>query len=262
MPTMASENRMSGKDLLRAVHRRLPVEVRLRRGRSPSGTFGTYDLAEQIDGAAALARPNSMLSSAGFAILYQQVTHLEREQITGALVECGVWHGGSAALMARSSLDHGRQTRALHLYDSFEGIPEPDAEIVGRDHANGRLQIAFDYADRGGPGSEGDVRALLRRVGYDNQAVHVHQGWFQDTVPATAASIGPIALLHMDGDWYESTRVCLDHLYEHVVRGGFVMVNDYGAYQGCRKAVDEFLDTLSPRPFLAHVDHDIRYWIK
>ena len=73
---------------------------------------------------------------------------------------------------------------------------------------------------------------------------------------------GPIAILRLDGDWYASTKICLDHLYERVVPGGFVIVDDYGTYEGCQKAVDELLAGLPQRPFLNVVTADVRYWIK
>jgi len=213
----------------------------------------------------------SMLSAPGLEMLYTQAVHCERAGLNGAFVECGVWHGGSAAVLAHAILDEGATGRRLHLFDSFVGIPEPDADLDGAKvveavggvtHARGRLRVAIDYRDRGGPGSEATVRALLSSAGYPDEYVAVHVGWFQETVPAAAPTIGPIALLHLDGDWYASTKTCLEHLYESVVCGGFVIVNDYGLYQGCRKAVDEFLGQLQPVPFLAKVDAEIRYWIK
>ena len=249
----------------------MPIELHRRHGRGSPAKFGIYDRGKEIGEAAAPVASRTMLSEAGLAILYQQVAHVERERIGGSIVECGVWHGGSSGLMARASLDHGDGTRTFHLFDSFEGIPEPIAlvdgpravrEVGGEERARGRLQVAYDYADRGGPGSEGETRALFQHVGYAQRGVHVHQGWFQDTVPRVANSIGRIALLHLDGDWYESTGICLEYLYEHVSPGGFVTVNDYGAYNGCQCAVDEFFATIRPRPFLTHVDREIRFWIK
>ena len=74
--------------------------------------------------------------------------------------------------------------------------------------------------------------------------------------------MGPIAILRLDGDWYESTKVCLEHLFDLVVDGGFVIVDDYGAYEGCRTAVDEYLAGRARRPYLSRVNGDIRYLVK
>lgn len=217
-------------------------------------------------------RPSSMVAHEGLTTLYEQVTHCETAGLSGALVECGVWKGGAAALMAIANLDHGGERRSLHLFDSFVGIPEPidglDGErairetVGNRDEARGRLRPAHDYSRRGGPGSEREVRDLLEHVGYPQEFVHVHQGWFQETVPSDASAVGPVALLRLDGDLYESTKVCLEQFYDAVVPGGFVVIDDYGAYDGCRLAVDEFFAKVSPRPFLCLVNSDIRYLIK
>jgi Macrocin-O-methyltransferase (TylF) len=113
-----------------------------------------------------------MLSAPGLEMRYTRAAHCERAGLKGAFVECGVWHGGSAAVMARAILDEGATGRRLHLFDSFVGIPEPDADLDGAKvveavggvtHARGRLRVAIDYRDRGGPGSEATVRALLPR---------------------------------------------------------------------------------------------------
>jgi O-methyltransferase len=238
-----------------------------------SAPYEEFDLGAEVADAARMAGGQMMLSLRGQAALYQLVVHLERQNMPGAIVECGVWRGGSAVLMARASvLATGGSPRVLHLFDSFRGLPEPDSkvdgdravrEVGGPAQARGRLRVAWDYADRGGPGSVGEVRGRLATAGYDLSCVRIHEGWFQETVPIVAPDIGEIALLHLDGDWYDSTRICLQHLYPSVVSGGAVVVNDYGAYEGCRRAVDQFFDDMRrPRPFLVHVDRDIRYWLR
>ncbi len=77
-----------------------------------------------------------------------------------------------------------------------------------------------------------------------------------------AATIGPIAILRLDGDWYASTRVCLEHLYGNVVRGGFIIIDAHGCYEACRKAVEEFLTRQRTPLFLHHIDQEARYGIK
>jgi O-methyltransferase len=242
----------------------------LRRLEAPP-TYEAYDLADEIGAAAAVATPHTMVAPEGIAILYQQAHHCVTVPIEGALVECGVWHGGSSVVIAGAAVDADCTNRQIHLFDSFQGIPEPDQavdgeraarEVGGATRAQGRLQVAWDYGERGGPGSASGVRDLLAEIGYPLDNVHVHEGWFEETVPAVAAEIGPIALLHLDGDWYSSTKICLEHLDPFVSVGGFVTVNDYGAYAGCQRAVDEYLLQLDPRPFLCHVNDEIRYWIK
>lgn len=250
---------------MRNLARRLLREV-------PSDPYQPSDprLRAEIEAAIAQVRPHTMVSAAGLTSLYEQARHCEQVGLDGAFVECGVWHGGAGALMALANLAHGRARRPLHLFDSFAGIPEPVAGIDGsravsevgiaKNAVGGELHVAYDYGDRGGPGSTEAVSDLLASVGYPAEDVHLHVGWFQDTVPV--ADTGPIAILRLDGDWYESTRVCLEHLYERVVPGGFVIVDDYGTYDGCRLAVDEHLAALPQRPFLSRVNQDIRYLVR
>jgi O-methyltransferase len=228
---------------------------------------------QEAQAAIARVRKYTMVADEGLATLFQQVVHVDQQGIPGAVVECGVWHGGCVALAAIAHLTHGEGTRDLHLFDSFEGIPEPVAGLDGeravadargrfKASPGGQLAVAWDYAERGGPGTPDGAIDLLTGVGYDRDLIHIHKGWFQDTVPSVAPHIGHIALLHLDGDWYESTKVCLDHLYDQVVPGGFVIVDDYGAYEGCRQAVDEFLDRQQTRPFLSRVNGWIVYLVK
>ena len=173
-------------------------------------------------------------------------------------------------MMALANLAHSDTRRAIHLFDSFEGIPEPRAGVDGSaaeefarkagGGVSGALKALPDQY--GGVGTVEVVQSLLHdQIGYPREHSHYHVGWFQDTVPL-ASDVGPIAILRLDGDWYDSTIVCLRHLYDKVVPGGFVIVDDYGAYEGCRKAVDEFVAGLAAPVFLSHLDRWGRYWIK
>jgi (2Fe-2S) ferredoxin len=86
------------------------------------------------------------------------------------------------------------------------------------------------------------------------------KGLFQDTVPR--CDVGPIAVLHLDGDWYESVKVCLDHLYDRVSPGGVIQIDDYGHWEGARKAVDEFMVARRLTGPLRYLDYTGRQLIK
>jgi hypothetical protein len=165
------------------------------------------------------------------------------------------------------------EERDLHLFDSFSDIVEPDwrvdgeravREAGGKEHSQGRLKPLTGIYDRlGGHGTVDACRNLLETtLHYPANQIAIHQGWFQETIPAAAPSIGPIALLRIDADWYASTKTSLDHLYNLVTSGGAVIIDDYGGYDGCKKAVDEFLTSRSLHPFLNHVDEECVYWFK
>jgi O-methyltransferase len=151
----------------------------------------------------------------------------------GVVVECGVWRGGMIAGLAEVM---GRD-REYHLFDSFEGLP-PAQEIDGPGaiayqqdktsaayYDNCRAEMAF-------------AEKAMARSGARN--VIMHQGWFSDTVPDFRPE-GGIALLRLDGDWYESTIECLRALYPRVVPGGVILIDDYHAWDGCARAVHEYL---------------------
>jgi hypothetical protein len=144
------------------------------------------------------------------------------------------------------------ELRDVHLFDCFDDICQPDLkvdgdrairEVGGAEFAKGELlPVKGFYKNHGGTGNEIKVNSLIvDEIGFPSDHVVIHKGWFQDTLPAARDHIKQIALLRLDGDWYASTKVCLENLYEQVVRGGVIIVDDYECYEGCKKAVDEFL---------------------
>ncbi len=222
-----------------------------------------------------IVRPYTMLTAARLETVYDQVLYLEENRIEGSFVECGVWRGGCAGLMALAHQKYGNFSRCLHLFDTFEGIPEPDATVDGdravREaqqagvQALGRLVPNPQFYERMGRpiGDLTDCRHLLEElIGFDAAHLEYHKGFFQQTIPEAAGQMGKIALLHLDGDWHDSTRVCLDFLYDLVVPGGLITVDDYGAYDGCKKAVDDFFATRDLRPYLHRVDTEMRVFSK
>jgi O-methyltransferase len=228
------------------------------------GHFG-FDEEEQSKAAAARVACHTMTTFERLASLWEQVRYLDRSAIAGDLVECGVWKGGAVGMMALAHLAGGPPRRALQLFDSFAGLPEPKADVDG--------EAALRFAKQRGSGKLESIercvgpladnrRLLEEEIGYPTELLHYHVGWFEETLPRDAPALGPIALLRLDGDWYESTRVVLRHLYEKVVPGGVVVIDDYGQWEGCRRAVDEFLSTLAEPVLLHHIDFSARYWVR
>jgi hypothetical protein len=181
-----------------------------------------------------------MLDKPRLRTLYQLANRAVTEGVTGAFVECGTCNGGSGAILARVA---ARANRSLWLFDSFEGLPTP-APVDGKE--------AEGWAGRC-LGQEGMVHEVLRRVGAETSSVNVVKGWFQDTLGL--ADVGKIALLHVDGDWYESVRTVLNTFYDRIDRRGFVVIDDYGRWPGCRRAVDEFFAARHLVPVLKSADH-------
>ena len=147
----------------------------------------------------------------------------------GSFVECGVARGGCTAVMAFVA----RGQRPVWGFDSFEGMPA----LTEEDEGQGKKAVGIVAA---GPGGLRDAQRTLDRFSLAHESVNLVKGWFEDTLPLYVTQLEPIAVLRLDSDWYKSTRYCLETLYELVAPGGVVIIDDYHAFIGCRKAVDEF----------------------
>jgi O-methyltransferase len=177
--------------------------------------------------------------------LYVLAKRIEKENIPGDVIECGVCNGGTAALLARFAT-RSRLDRTIWLLDSFQGMPVTTPE----DGDAAKAHIGKEVGDIG------RVKRALERVRADMSRVRIVPGWFQDTFPSVSAQ--RIALLNIDADWYESVKLCLETFYDRVATGGFISFDDYGHWPGCRRAVDEFFEArqlpyrLQPVDYTAH----------
>ncbi len=147
----------------------------------------------------------------------------------GAFVKCGVARGGSLALM---SLVSGGK-RQVWGFDSFEGMPK----LTEEDKNEGKEWVGYQCS---GPDGLKEAQRTFRRFSVGGNWVKLVQGWFEGTLPKYVADIGPIAVLRLDNDWYKSTLFCLETLYASVSKNGFVIIDDYHTFVGCRDAVDQF----------------------
>jgi O-methyltransferase len=157
---------------------------------------------------------------------------IEKESIPGDVIECGVCNGGTAAALARFAT-RSSLNRVVWLLDSFQGMPLTTIEDASSPY--GGSAEAHIGQEKGDPIR---VKEVLRRVGADMDRVRIVPGWFQDTFPAVKTS--QIALLNIDADWYESVKLCFETFYDRVAPGGFISIDDYGYWPGCKRAVDEF----------------------
>jgi hypothetical protein len=195
-------------------------------------------------------RPYTMSGDARLRGLYAAIQHVRAHRVPGAVVECGTARGGSAALLGLAVRESGERRR-LWVFDTFEGIPppttqDPDYEIAAAYTGDFRGELA-------------EVRDLFERLQILDDATFV-KGRFEDTV--AGSDTGPIAVLHLDGDWYESVKVCLDHLYDRVSPNGVIQIDDYGHWEGARKAVDEFFAARGIAIELRYLDYTGRQMVK
>jgi len=196
--------------------------------------------------------------------LEECIGHVTSRGILGAFVETGVFTGGASAYALRCLIRHQQQDRAYWGFDSFAGMPKPTKEDgyhatawLGTDDQSGALQgCAVNLSDYD------QTKAYLCSSGYPMERINLVKGWFQDTLPKSKAQIGLIAILRLDGDFYESTKVVLEQLFDQVAPGGIVIVDDYGSFEGCRRAVDEFLSKRGLSPFIHYVENGVRFFVK
>jgi len=198
-------------------------------------------------------RPYTMLSYARLSKLYETASYLQRERVKGNFVECGVWNGGSAGMVA--SVAKNDTNRHCWLFDSWEGLPKPTEYDISYTEEQGKEGMAL--------GSEERVRELLLyKLKLNQEMIHLVKGWFNDTLPSHKKYIGRIALLHLDCDWYKSVKFCLDELYASVSSGGYIFIDDYGHWIGCKKATDEFIEERNLEIDLTKIDYTGVYFQK
>jgi hypothetical protein len=195
-------------------------------------------------------RPLTMVSYSRLRGLQRAVKHIVKHDIAGDIVECGVARGGSAAVLGLTLQRLGAK-RALWLFDTFHGLPRPSQNDPD-------FEIADLYTGKC-LGSVQDVSESLASLGI-RENLHLVPGLFQDTLPQV--NIPSIAVLHVDGDWYDSVKTCLECFYDKVSAGGIIQFDDYAHWAGARKAVDEFFAKRGIHPVLRKLDFAGRQMIK
>ena len=199
----------------------------------------------------------TMTSTERLLALRDAVRYIVHAGIPGDIAECGVWRGGNLMAAAETLTALGESKRTLWGYDTFTGMPEPGADrdafgVSAREHAARH--------GSGGPGwqaaSEAEVSANLVETGYAR--FRLIAGRVEATIPEHAPN--RLALLRLDTDWHDSTKHTLTHLYPRLSAGGVLIIDDYGYWDGARKAVDDYF---REQPvFLARVDSTGRLVVK
>lgn len=207
-------------------------------------------------------RPYTMTSDAAIWALCNAVRYVVSNGIPGALVECGVWRGGSMMAVALTLERLGVDDRDLYLFDTFEGMPAPTEDDFS--YAGESAADLLAGSDRSEPihayASEDDVRLAMAAVHYPIERIHLVRGLVEETLPAQAPD--EIALLRLDTDWYASTRHGLDHLFPRMATGGVLILDDYGYWRGARKATDEYIAETGTPLLLNRIDRNARIAVK
>lgn len=209
--------------------------------------------------------PYTMTSRERLWSLIQSVRYISQLEVPGDFVECGVWRGGSVMTMALTLMDLNQVNRTLWLYDTFEGMTRPTDVDVAADSGMTAQELLDSTPIADGDNvwcvaSLDDVRTNVLGTGYPEDHVRFVTGPVEETLEFEIPD--RIALLRLDTDWYESTRASLEHLYGKLVPGGVCILDDYGHWQGARKAVDEFFLADNVRPLMMPIDFSGRVFIK
>ncbi len=183
-----------------------------------------------------IIRPYTMLSEERLFSLFSLAKRVCLEDIPGNFVECGVAAGGSSALLSAVIKRYSKRPRRHYAFDSFEGMPTPTEQDKQYD---GKAAEATGWGTGTCAASEQSVMEICTKLGVSN-IIEPVKGYFEQTLPEMKNEVGMIALLHMDGDWYESTKTVLQNLYDHISANGIIQVDDYGHWAGCKKALHEF----------------------
>jgi O-methyltransferase len=209
-------------------------------------------------------QPFTMTSTARQLAVVDAVRYLVANGIQGDFAECGVWRGGSMMAAALTLRSCGDTSRSLYLFDTFEGMTPPTKHDVSH---RGRAAEEMLSATKRREGetiwafaTQDDVRINMGSTQYPAERVHYVAGKVEDTLPARAPE--KLAFLRLDTDWYESTKHELEHLYPRLVPNGVLIIDDYGHWEGARRAVDEYFAAAKPRPFLSRLDFTGRLLIK
>ncbi|MFJ4936061.1 TylF/MycF/NovP-related O-methyltransferase [Streptomyces pseudovenezuelae] len=212
------------------------------------------DYDEEAKAVITAVRPYSMTPPERVNALILATRYVVRHRVPGAVLECGVWRGGSMHAVARTLLALGVTDRDLYLFDTFEGMPPPTGHDRRHDGEPADRLLADSDPDSliRAVASLEDVRSAFARIPYPKERIHYVQGLVEETVPDRAPE--RIAILRLDTDWYTSTRHELEHLYPRLVSGGVLLIDDYGTWQGSREAVDEFLRKTGERLLLLRMD--------
>ena len=166
-------------------------------------------------------------------------------------METGVWRGGCTIFMRGMLKAFGVEDKTVWVADSFEGVPEPSHEAdIGTDlYLDPNLAVSVEQ-----------VQENFRRFDLLDDKVRFLKGWFEETM--AGAPVEKLSLLRLDGDLYSSTIAVLDNMYDKVVEGGYVIIDDYGALEPCRKAVDDFRSKRGITDEITEVDWTGAYWRK
>jgi predicted O-methyltransferase YrrM len=241
---------------------RFGYQIKLEKSNFPYDIKGNKEFMDLYS----LCKKYSMTSLERMFGLYQALFYVIENNIQGDFVECGVWKGGSAMMMALVLKKYNLTNRKLYLYDTFEGMSEPtelDKTAKGTEAA---VLMKHQKNNKGSDTSVWcyspleEVKKNLLSTGYPDAQIRYIKGKVEDTLNGQLP--GKLALLRLDTDWYESTRIELQVLYPLLEKKGVMIIDDFGHWEGAKKAVIEYFESIHEHPLLQRIDYTGRLMIK
>src|ERR1700683_4128707 len=200
------------------------------------------DFSPEVIATVKAVRAFTMTSMERLCALIGAVEYVVSAGIPGDIVECGVWKGGSMMAVALTLLRLQQADRVLHLFDTFDGMPpalDADRDLRGDSASMLLAEHDRDTSLVWAKASLEQVRRNIDRTRYPARLVRYIKGRVEDTIPSKAPA--GACLFRLDTDWYESTKHEMEQLFPRLSPGGVLIIDDYGHWQGARKAVDEYL---------------------
>lgn len=210
-------------------------------------------------------KPFTLTSKERNFALIEAVKYVINHEIAGDIVECGVWKGGSVMIICKTLINLKNQEKEIHLFDTFEGMTKPtefdipSSEKWDASEQFDKLKTGDDSADWCKSGID-EVKNNVYSTGYNNKKIRFIKGKVENTLPQFAPE--KISILRLDTDWYESTLHELIHLFPKLVKGGVLIIDDYGYWKGSKKAVDEYFAKNKSKILLNRIDSTGRIAIK
>lgn len=220
--------------------------------RGGSGDWRSFDPAIREQGADWPESAQTMIGLKRLDNIQSCVEDTLANGVPGDLIEAGVWRGGATIFMRAILRAYEVQDRCVWVADSFEGVPPPDPDRYPEDSGD-RLHTYEELAV-----SMEEVRGNFERYGLLDDQVGFLKGWFRDTLPE--APFTTLAVARLDGDMYESTMDALTHLYPKLSVGGYLIVDDYGAFRSCRQAVHDYRDAHDIDDKIRRIDWGGVFW--
>ncbi|MFX1298107.1 MAG: TylF/MycF/NovP-related O-methyltransferase [Promethearchaeota archaeon] len=223
----------------------------------------SFDMESDFNEIFTKCKTYTMTSIERMYALYKATQYVVENKISGDIVECGVWKGGSMMIIALTLLMLSNSDKKLYLYDTYEGMSEPtDFDVRAYDNYEAKQKWAFlkkenrkwDYA------SLDEVKKNLLSTNYPKENLIFIKGKVEETIPQIMPE--QISLLRLDTDWYESTLHELQYLYPKLSKNGIILLDDYGHWRGAKKAVDKYFNEKKIKILLHRIDNTGRIGIK